>query len=151
MHTKNKLTLTLLRHQGMSEITENNHEAVLQLQQVTSYEDFESIDSAIACHITNEDCEDEIVERIVPKYQNKELECEESDEDATAEPEKVTAKDARKFIVGLRRFCMQEANEGTPLSSLDICADFVHIQSTKRMLQSTLNKFIDNDKLKIQD
>jgi hypothetical protein len=37
----------------------------------------------------------------------------------------VTRQDARKFVDRLRRYFMQEGNEGSPLSALDICADFV--------------------------
>jgi hypothetical protein len=36
---------------------------------------------------------------------------------------------------------MQEGNEGSPLSALDDCADFVHSQSIKRTRQGTLDKF----------
>ncbi|CAK9828167.1 Tigger transposable element-derived protein 4 [Anthophora retusa] len=129
----------------ISEIKENDHNAILQLQQVTNYEDFESIDSAIECYNTNEDCKDDISEIIESKYQNEELECEESNEDKIFEPEQVTLQDAGKFINGLRRFFMQEGNEGSPLSSLDICADFVRTQSIKNIRQSTLGKFIVND------
>jgi hypothetical protein len=66
---------------------------------------------------------------------------EESDEDDTFEPERVTTRDARKFIDGLRRYFMQEGNEGRPLSALDVCAGFVHSQAIKRTWQVTLDKF----------
>jgi hypothetical protein len=36
---------------------------------------------------------------------------------------------------------MQEGNEGSPLSALGVCADFVHSQSVKRTQQGSLDKF----------
>jgi hypothetical protein len=53
----------------------------------------------------------------------------------------VTTLDARKFIDRLRLYFMQEGNEGSPLSALDVCADFVHSQSLKRTHQGTMDKF----------
>jgi hypothetical protein len=93
------------------------------------YEKFEGIDNNVECYNENEDCEDEIVESILSKHQDEELEGEESDEDDTSELERVTTQDARKFIDRLRRYFMQKGNEGSPLSALDVCADFVHSQS----------------------
>jgi predicted methyltransferase MtxX (methanogen marker protein 4) len=70
--------------------------------------------------------------KALSKQQDEELEGEESDEDDTSEVERVTTQNARNFIDRLRRYFMQEGNEGSPLSALDVCADFVHSQSIKR-------------------
>jgi hypothetical protein len=72
-----------------------------------------------------------MVESILSKHQDEELEGEESDEDDTSELERVATQDARKFIDRLRRYFMQEGNEGSPLSALDVCADFVHSVNQK--------------------
>jgi hypothetical protein len=47
------------------------------------------------------------------------------------EREWVTNQDARKFFAGagLRLSFMQEGNEGSPISALETCADFVQLQS----------------------
>jgi hypothetical protein len=99
------------------------------------------IDNNVECYKATEDCEDGMVESILSKHRDEELEGEESDEDDTSELERVTTHDARKFIDRLRRYFMQESNEGSPLSALDVCADFVHSQSIKRTRQGTLDKF----------
>jgi hypothetical protein len=115
------------------------------VQKVRNYEEFEGIDNNVECYNENEDCEDETVESILSKQQDEELEGEESDEDDISELERVTTQDIRKFIDWLRRYFMQEGNEGSPLSALDVCADFVHSQSInqsiKRTWQGTLDKF----------
>jgi hypothetical protein len=54
----------------------------------------------------------------------------------------MTTQDARKCIDQLRQYFMQEGNEGSPLSALDVCADFVHSQSIERTWQGTLDKFL---------
>jgi hypothetical protein len=43
-----------------------------------------SINNNVECYNENEDCEDEIVESILSKHQDKELEGEESDENDTS-------------------------------------------------------------------
>ena len=69
--------------------------------------------------------------KALSKQQDEELEGKESDEVDTSELERVATQDARNFIDRLRRYFMQEGNEGSPLSALDVCADFVHSQSIK--------------------
>jgi hypothetical protein len=54
----------------------------------------------------------------------------------------VTNQDVRKFIAGLWLYFMQEGNEGSPISALETCADFVQLQSIKRTWQGTLNQFL---------
>jgi hypothetical protein len=116
-----------LKHSGlgMPETAKSEYEAISEVQKVTNHEEFEGIDSNVECYNANEDCEDEIVERILSKHQDEESEGEESNEDDTSELERVTTQDARKFIDRLRRYFMQEDNEGSPLSALDVCAEFV--------------------------
>jgi hypothetical protein len=58
------------------------------------------------------------------------------------EHERVTNQDGRKFIAGLWLYFMQEGNEGSPISALETCADFVQLQSIKRTRQGTLYQFL---------
>jgi hypothetical protein len=58
------------------------------------------------------------------------------------EGEQVTKQDARKFIAGLWLYFMQEGNEGSPISALETCNNFVQLQSIKRIWQGTLNQFL---------
>jgi hypothetical protein len=109
----------------MPETAKSEYEAISEVQKVRNYEEFEGIDNNVECYNENENCEDEIVESILSKHQDEELEDEESDEDDTFELERVITLNARKFIDRLRRYFMQEGNEGSPLPALDICADFV--------------------------
>jgi hypothetical protein len=37
---------------------------------------------------------------------------------------------------------MQEGNEGSPISALEPCSDFVLLQSVKRTWQGTLDQFL---------
>jgi hypothetical protein len=37
---------------------------------------------------------------------------------------------------------MQECNEGSPISALETCADFVQLQWIKRTRQGTLDQFL---------
>lgn len=62
----------------------------------------------------------------------------ESDDD-DALSVKVTTQD--ESIETLRRYFMQEENEGSPIAALQICSDFVQAQSVKRMRQVTLDNF----------
>jgi hypothetical protein len=43
----------------------------------------------------------------------------------------VTNQDARKFTAGLWLYFMQEVNEGSPISALETCADFVHCHQSR--------------------
>jgi hypothetical protein len=140
---QNCLSHCRLKHSGleMPETAKSEYGAIAEVQKVRNYEEFEGIDNIVECYNENEDCEDEIVESILSKYQDEELKGEESDEDDTSELERVTTQDSRKFIDWLRRYFMQEGNEGSPLSAIDVCADFVHAQSMKRTRQGTLDKF----------
>jgi hypothetical protein len=54
----------------------------------------------------------------------------------------VSNQDARKFVAGLWLYFMQEDDEGSPISALETCADFVQLQSIKRTQQGTLNQFL---------
>jgi hypothetical protein len=89
----------------------------------------------------NEDCEGAIVAEIAAKHQ-KTSECQETNKDDTTKHERVTNQDARIIISGLRLYFMQEGNEGSPMSTLETCTDFVQLQSVKRTWQGTLNQFL---------
>jgi hypothetical protein len=54
----------------------------------------------------------------------------------------VTNQDARKFIDGLWLYFVQERNEGSPVSALETCTDFVQLQSVRRAQQGTLDQFL---------
>ena len=92
----------------MPETAKSECEAIWEVKKVRRYEEFEGIDNNVECYNENEDCEDEIVESIQSKHQDEEWEGEESDEDDTSVLE-----------------LMQEGSEGSPLSALDVCAEFV--------------------------
>jgi hypothetical protein len=82
---------------------------------------------------------DAIVEQIAAKHQ-KTSEYQETDEDDTTECEGVTNHDARIIVAGLRLYFMQEGNEGSPISALETCTDF--IVAVKRTQQGTLDQFL---------
>jgi hypothetical protein len=105
---------------------------------VGNYEEFSCIDNSPQCYDENEDCEETIVERIAAKHQMT-SEDQEADEDM-AERERVNIQDARTFIAGLRLYFMQKGNEGSPISALETCADFVRLQSVKRTWQGILDE-----------
>jgi hypothetical protein len=83
-----------LKHSGleMPETAKSEYEAISEEQKLRNYEEFEGIDNNVVCYNENEDCENEIVESILSKYQDEELEGEESDEDDTSELERVTTQ-----------------------------------------------------------
>ncbi|XP_072119240.1 tigger transposable element-derived protein 4-like [Mobula birostris] len=141
---QNCFALCGFKHSGfeMTEMAGSENETISVLEQVGNCEEFEGINNHLECYNENEDLEDAIVESIVSIHQGRKYEDEESDQDDTSEPELVTTQDARKFIVGLQRYFMQEGNEGSPLSALSVCADFVHLQSIKRKRLRTLDEFL---------
>nr|CAD7437433.1 unnamed protein product [Timema bartmani]CAD7452113.1 unnamed protein product [Timema tahoe] len=50
---------------------------------------------------------------------------EKQENDDNETPKRVTNQDASKYIAELSCYFMQEGNQGSPLSALDTCADFV--------------------------
>jgi hypothetical protein len=54
----------------------------------------------------------------------------------------VTNQDARKFIAGLWLYFMQEGNEGSLISALEPCADYVQLQYIKWIRQGTLHQLL---------
>lgn len=90
-------------------------ETVLDLQRVKNYEIFLSIDTHNKEQIVKQE-----------KYEGE-----------SEDPLLITNQTARKCISDLRRYFMQHGNEESPLGALDLCADFVHVQSFKRMRQAT--------------
>jgi hypothetical protein len=62
-----------------------------------------------------------------------------SDEIESTESEGVTEQDARQSIAGLRLDFMQEGNEGSPVSALETCTDFVQLQSTEHSRMHSVN------------
>jgi hypothetical protein len=88
---------------------------------------FSCIDNSLQCYNENKDCEDATVEQIGAKHQ-KTSEYQETDEEDTIDCERVTDHDARNCIAGFRLCFMQECNEGSPISALETCADFVQLQ-----------------------
>ncbi|XP_067126959.1 tigger transposable element-derived protein 6-like [Centruroides vittatus] len=126
----------------MPDTMNNENATISELQHIISYKGFVYIDDDIQCYNENEDCEDENVEEILAKQQDI-SEDQESDEiDDTPEVDRVSDRDARKFVARLQHYFMQEGNEGSPLSALDICADFVYFQSVKRRRQDSRDKFL---------
>ena len=117
--------------------SENNE--ILQVPVINCAE-YLSIENNIECFDENEECKDSIVEHMLAK--NPKLgEAQESDDEDPPE-QMVTNQEARKCISCLKRYFMQIGNEGSPTSALDICADFVEMQSQKGTRQSTLDSFL---------
>jgi hypothetical protein len=82
--------------------------------------------------------------KLLNKLQRNTRRHQETDEDDTTERERMTNQDARKFIAGLWLYFMQEGNEGSPISALETCADFVQLQSVTRTRQGTLDQFLSH-------
>lgn len=117
----------------------NDDENATELQLVENYQEFVSVDNELQCYDESEDYDAEIVARIAAKHVTSSAEDQESDDDAPNE--QVRTQDARKCIETLRRYFMQEGNEGSPIAALDVCGAFVQVQSVKRTRQTTLDKF----------
>ncbi|KAL1488913.1 hypothetical protein ABEB36_014700 [Hypothenemus hampei] len=117
-----------------------NDEEDLSTAGAVNTEEFSTIDDYLLCYDENEDCEDAIIDRI--KSRNQENNNEDVEDGADDDPPvSVTNHEARKYITGLQRYFMQEGNEKSPMSALNICANFVEIQSYKKR-QSTLDVFL---------
>jgi hypothetical protein len=101
---------------------------------------FSCIDNSPQCYDKNKDSEEAIVEQIAADHQK--TSDQETDHDDTTEGELVTNQDARTFIAGLRLYFMQEGIEGSPVSALETCNDFVQLQSIKRTRQGTPAQFL---------
>jgi hypothetical protein len=112
----------------MPEKADSENDVILEMHHVGNYEKFSCIDNSLQCYNENKDCEKATAERIAAKHQ-KTPEYQETDEDDTTELERITSQDARKCIAELRLYFMQEANEGSPVSALETCADFVQLHS----------------------
>ena len=105
---------------------------------IINYEEFSTIDNNLPCYDDNEDCEDSIVEGIKSKHEK----LDEEDDDDDESPVPVTNQEAKKCMAVLQRYFMQEGNEGSPTSALNICADFVQVKCYKNKRQTTLDSFL---------
>jgi hypothetical protein len=96
-----------LNHSGleMPETDKGEYEAISEVQKFRNYEEFEDIDNNVERYNENGDCEDEIVESILSKHQDEELEGEESDEDDTTELERVTTQMPGNLLIGYDTSC----------------------------------------------
>lgn len=97
-------------------------ETVVSLQKVENYEDFLNIDHKQSSIVKQENDENDTEKMLHEDDQQL-----------------ITNQTARKCIADLRRYFMQNGNEESPLAALDLCADFVHVQSFKRMRQTPSN------------
>jgi len=79
--------------------------------------------------MTDENCEDEIIEQVLKKNRPNE---EESDDDE-APTMQVSTKEAKKCMENLRLFFMQQGNEESPIEALNLCSDFIHKQSMRNL------------------
>ena len=86
----------------------NKSEALLE--RVENREAFKSVDDDVPCHDDGDNCQEAILDDVVAKRQKTDEE-EDDDEqyDETPEPPRLTNREAKKLIDGLRRFFMQEA------------------------------------------
>ncbi|KII67912.1 hypothetical protein RF11_09084 [Thelohanellus kitauei] len=89
----------------------------------------------LTCYDNNEDCEDLIEEGIISKREKFEAD----DDDESPVP--VTNQEAKKCMSVLQGYFMQEGNEGSPTSALNICADFVEVKCYKNKRQTTFDSF----------
>ena len=105
---------------------------------VKSCDEIERIENYVPCCDTNDDLEQRIIEAVAKRQ--KRSEDSDSDENASQQ-EHVTYGEANKAIDALRRYFMQDGNEGAPMPALDTCADFVELQSAKRLRQAKLVNF----------
>jgi len=119
------------------EISEPSDE-VIEISQVNNYIEFLSIDTSLPCYDENGDFEDAIVEQIKSKHQT----LEEPDDSDDEELLPVTNREAKQCVDTLQRYFMQDGNDGSPMSALHICTDFVQLQSSKNKRQTTLNEFV---------
>ena len=118
---------------------DNEDQGVSEVQCVENYEQFDSIDDTVSCYNENDHCEDDILEQIAEERQNTMHTAE--DEDDMPEIRHVTNREAKKYIDELRIYFMQESNEGSPITALTACSDFVEMQAVKKSRQSTLDKY----------
>ena len=63
------------------------------------------------------------------------------DEDDMPELRHVANREAKKYIDEMRIYFMQESNEGSPITALTACSDFVEMQAVKKSRQSTHDKY----------
>ena len=118
---------------------DNEDQGVSEVQCVENYEQFDSIDDTVSCYNENDHCEDDILEQIAEERQNTMHTAE--DEDDMPEFRHVTNREAKKYIDELRIYFMQESNEGSPITALTACSDFVEMQAVKKSRQSRLDKY----------
>jgi len=93
---------------------------------IANYDEFLTIDKNLPCHDDNEDCEDSIVE----------------DDDDGELPVPVTNQETKQQMATLQLYFMQEGNEGSSLSELNICAEFIQQKCMKNFKQTTLDSFL---------
>ncbi|KII72052.1 hypothetical protein RF11_16515 [Thelohanellus kitauei] len=87
----------------ISEIFSNEENEDMLPVPIINFEEFSTIDNNLPCYDNNEDCEDLVVESPVP----------------------VANQEAKKYMAVLQLYFMQEGNEGSPTSALNICSDFL--------------------------
>ena len=121
----------------ISEILNNEQNEDMLPVPVINSQEFLTVDNNLPCYDDNEDVEDLIVEGIASKHEK----LDQDDDDDDESPVPVTNQEAKKFMAMLRRYFMQEGNEGSPTSALNICADFVEAKCHKNKSQTTLAFF----------
>ncbi|KII71623.1 hypothetical protein RF11_06019 [Thelohanellus kitauei] len=105
----------------ISEIVRNEENEDMLPVHIIKYEEFSTIDNTLPCYDNNEDCEDLI-----------------GQEDDDESPMPVTNHEAKKCMAVLQRFFMQEGNQVSITSALNICADFVDVKCYKNKRRTTL-------------
>lgn len=119
--------------------TEPENVGEYEILEVKNGLEFATIDNNLPCYDENCDLEDIIIENI--RSQNlKPEEYDDSDEEDVPIP--VTNKEAKQCIQRLIRYFMQNENAGSPLSEINICADFVDQKAQKSKRQTTLDKYL---------
>jgi hypothetical protein len=108
---------------------------------VGNYEEFSCADSSRQCYNENEDCEEAIVEQLqwnARRYQK------------LRKPMRMTRQSVSEWLTRMQGNLLldydfiscRKARKTVPISALETYTDFVQLQSTKRILQGTLEQFL---------
>lgn len=116
-----------------------NEERNLDISQcLQNYEDCVNIDNDVVCFDTDSHAEeDEIIAAIVQRNDPEQ----EGDEGHDSQVSPVNTSEAHSCISKLRLYFIQEGNSESPLTSLDICADFVYKQMKNNVRQKTIDEY----------
>ncbi|KII69504.1 hypothetical protein RF11_15408 [Thelohanellus kitauei] len=102
---------------------------------IINNEEFSTIDINLPFYDNNENYEYLIVKGIKSKH-----EILEDDDDEWPVPG--TNHETKKCMAVLQRYFIQEGNEGSPTSALNICADYVEVKCYKNQKTDYMTNFL---------